>query len=146
MCVRVAYRASAYLAPPALDLTVNPLILQCMCMSATLVCLCDLAFCLSTALQSISCILTQSLRHKWEHQNLSAVSQSSPEREAGGGREVGGGLANLSSVSPSSSSNVCISLFLSCVPTSFNSLTDRSRGAECGLVEYIRLRLSACSF
>ena len=35
--------------------------LQCMCVY---VCLCDLAFCLSAALQSTSCILTQSLRHK----------------------------------------------------------------------------------
>lgn len=41
---------------------------------------CDLAFCLSAALQSTNCILTQSLRHKWEHQNLSAVSRSRTRR------------------------------------------------------------------
>lgn len=80
-----------------------------------LVCLCDLAFCLSAALQSTSCILTQSLRHKWEHQNLSAVLHTAVPRgrQREGGREVGGGLTNLASVSPSSSSNVCISPFLS---------------------------------
>lgn len=138
----------AYVPLHALDLCANPFILHSMCVWAPMYACVSLWSCFlsDAALQSTSCILTQSLRHKWEHQNLSAVSHTvpSPERDEEGGREVGGGLTNLSSVSPSSSSNVCISPFLSCSPTSFLSLTDLSAGAECGLVEYIRL--SACSF
>lgn len=60
----------------------------CLCKRpCMLVCLCDLAFCLSAALQSTSCILTQSLRHKWEHQNLSAVLHTAVPR----GRQREGG-------------------------------------------------------
>lgn len=74
----------------ALNFSVNPFIWR-VCVHDSpcmLVCLCDLAFCLSTALQSTSCILTQSLRHKWEHQNLSAVSHTVVlrERQREGGR------------------------------------------------------------
>lgn len=135
----------AHLPMHALNFSVNPFIWR-VCVHeypCMLVCLCDPAFCLSTALQSTSCILTQSLRHKWEHQNLSAVLHTVVlrERKREGGR-WGGGLTNLSSLSPSSSSNVCISPFLSCSPTSFLSLTDRSTGVECGLVEYIRRTFS----
>lgn len=60
-------------------------------------------------------------------ESICSLAHSSPERERQReGGEVGGGLTNLSSVSPSSSSNVCISPFLSlsCSPTSFLSLTD----------------------
>lgn len=55
----------------------------------------------NAALQSTSRILTQSLRHKWEHQNLSAVLHTVPRENQ---REVWGGRTNLFSVSPSSSS------------------------------------------
>lgn len=55
----------------------------------------------NAALQSTSCILTQSLRHKWEHQNLSAVLHTVPGENQ---REVWGGRTNLFSVSPSVSS------------------------------------------
>lgn len=55
----------------------------------------------NAALQSTSCILTQSLRHKWEHQNLSAVLHTVPGENQ---REVWGGRTNLFSVSPSASS------------------------------------------
>ena len=53
----------------------------------------------NAALQSTSCILTQSLRHKWEHQNLSAVLHTVPREDH---REVRGGWTNLFSVSLSS--------------------------------------------
>lgn len=55
----------------------------------------------NAALQSTSCILTQSLRHKWEHQNLSAVLHTVPGENQ---REAWGGRTNLFSVSPSTSS------------------------------------------
>lgn len=80
----------AHLPMHALNFSVNPFIWR-VCVHeypCMLVCLCDPAFCLSTALQSTSCILTQSLRHKWEHQNLSAVSHTVVlrERQREGGR------------------------------------------------------------
>lgn len=80
----------AHLPMHALNFSVNPIIWR-VCVHeypCMLVCLCDPAFCLSTALQSTSCILTQSLRHKWEHQNLSAVSHTVVlrERQREGGR------------------------------------------------------------
>lgn len=138
----------AYVPLHALDLCANPFILHSMCVWAPMYACVPLWSCFlsNAALQSTSCILTQSLRHKWEHQNLSAVSHTvpSPEREEEeeGGRWGEGWPIYLRSLLPPLL--MFASPHFSCSPTSFLSLTDISTGAECGLVEYIRL--SACSF